>query len=770
MATGVERVVKRFDANSVDNEDCNRMFLNPIFLIGLATAAIPLIIHLSRSRQTKKVRLSTTRFLTDNFVRSYRMSRLKELMLLAARMALCALFALALAQPFLKSDGSALLESTERRTVVFVLDNSASMSYRENDRSLLDRAREAALKVLDELEEGDVASIVVCGRTASGPEAIFDEPVPDLGDVRQAIESTQTTGLGTDLSGAVARAEQIVASGPSDASREIYIFSDLQDSGWELREESVPAELAAECSYVFVSVRPEQPQNLAVTAVQYAASRPVVGVPFEIRPHIRNGGDGSVPCDVELFIDGKKVGEQHLDGIAAGRWSVPVFHHRFDSGGWHSGYVQVQDATLDADNRRHFAVEVVGSIRILAVNGAPSAVRRADELFFLDAALRAGSTEASAVDMDVVVGERLGDTELDPYQIVVLANVGQLTAKAVEQLEAYVDGGRNLLVFSGDRTSIRFHNQSLVGSNRMHGGLLPGPLTGIVGDASSDEPRAGVGEVDSNHVVLASFETDDDPGAPNLLSSVTLKAWHGIDPGDSRVLMRTTTGEPLLCERDFGRGRVMWFGSTCDHDWTNFPARPAFLPWLYRLIAYLAQEPLGENNVFPTGEHVVLPVSGLDGLPQLLVRKPDGTVSHARPGEHGAGSLSFAETDQAGVYTVYPADDEDQSRLFVANLEAWESDLTYLDDVLAESAAEDDESLSRVDRIQQGMKETLLPGRPFVSFVAQPADVSELSAGVGRGLRLWDWFLMLALAVALVEPWFANQISLRHYLKQPEAN
>ena len=65
-------------------------FLNPLYLIGMASAAIPLIIHLSRSRRTKKLRFSTTRFLTDQFLQSYRMSRLKELLLLAARMALCA--------------------------------------------------------------------------------------------------------------------------------------------------------------------------------------------------------------------------------------------------------------------------------------------------------------------------------------------------------------------------------------------------------------------------------------------------------------------------------------------------------------------------------------------------------------------------------------------------------------------------------------------------------------------------------------------------------
>ncbi len=74
-------------------------FLSPLLLIGTLAAGIPLIIHLSRSRRTKKMRFSTTRFFTDQFLRSYRMSRLKELFLLACRMALFALLALAFAQP-----------------------------------------------------------------------------------------------------------------------------------------------------------------------------------------------------------------------------------------------------------------------------------------------------------------------------------------------------------------------------------------------------------------------------------------------------------------------------------------------------------------------------------------------------------------------------------------------------------------------------------------------------------------------------------------------
>src|ERR1700731_857711 len=96
--------------------------LSPLFLIGLLSAAIPLLIHLSRSRRTKKMRFSTTRFFTDQFLRSYRMSRLREIFLLVCRMALFALLAMALAQPLLNLGSSSTQSSKEARTVVLVVD------------------------------------------------------------------------------------------------------------------------------------------------------------------------------------------------------------------------------------------------------------------------------------------------------------------------------------------------------------------------------------------------------------------------------------------------------------------------------------------------------------------------------------------------------------------------------------------------------------------------------------------------------------------------
>lgn len=749
-------------------------FLNPVFFhfgqlsvswlaVGVLAAAIPLIIHLSRSRRTKKMRFSTTRFFTDQFLRSYHMSRLKELLLLACRMLLCGLLAMALAQPIIKPKVNAFEGS---RAVVLVLDNSASMGYTEGGVALLERARGVARKLIEELGPDDTVSVVLAARRESGPELLYEKkPTAEAGDVLQAVNAVKVETLGTDLTGAMARAETIANSSAAQ-SKEVYIFSDLQDSGWELPDKEAAGPSNSDVLFFFVSIRPKEVRNLAVTAVEYGASRPMTGVPFTIRPHISSQGDLGRACDVKLYVDGKKVSERRLEKLQDGRWAVPRFYHTFTTSGWHSGHVEVEDDTLTLDNRRYFAFEVLESVKVLAVNGAPSQVPRLDELFFLKTALTAPPEDkkASPIAIDVIGPPALGGAELDKYPLVILANVESLSADAVEKLEAFVDRGGSLLVFLGDKVNTSFYNQNLAASTRLHGGLLPGRLEKILGNPAGTANFATIGDVDHDHVVLAAFQ---DPKFASL-AGVTFKAlWHVV-PEQAAVLMqaretdpKATAGLPLLCEKAFGKGRVLLFASTCDRDWTNFPVRPAFLPWTHRLVGYLAQEPLGRQTFYATGQAIPVPVSAAEGLPQVLVKKPDGTLGHAVAGNDPEQRLVFADTTQPGIYALNP-DKPDKGPLFAVNLDSFESKLTYLDEVLAE-ADEETASANREDKITAGLKKRL--DRPLISYVADADRVTEASQAARRGFKLWDIVLAIVLAIALFEPWFANRISIRHYAR-----
>src|SRR5436305_4776766 len=473
-------------------------FLNWPFLIGLLTAAIPLIIHLSRSRRTKKMRFSTTRFFTEQFLRSYRMSRLKELLLLACRMALCGLLAMAFAQPLFMPKGQSFLAG-KTRSVVLVIDNSASMGYMENGRTQLDRARDVARALLGGLGGDDTVSVVLAGRQAGGPKVLCEQkPHAELGDVLQDVNTVPVATVAADLTDAVARAEEI-AQASAAPSKEVYVLSDLQDSGWDLQNDKIAERQGSDVLFFFVPLRPKAVSNLAITAVQYTAARPMAGVPFSIRPLLNSQGEQAQNSQVRLYIynkDGKpeKVDERPIERLQNGQWSAPRFYHTFTTGGWHAGYVEVQDENLPQDNRRYFALEVLDSVEVLAINGAPSSVPRLDELLFLRAALSFANPEGkSPIQMKADSPAALGSLDLAKYPLIILANVQRLSEDATAKLENYVDRGGSLWVFLGDKVDAAAYNQSIAGATRAHGGLLPGKLGERKGspDAPDKKPEDG---------------------------------------------------------------------------------------------------------------------------------------------------------------------------------------------------------------------------------------------------------------------------------------
>jgi hypothetical protein len=724
-------------------------FLSPVFLVGLLAAAIPLIIHLSRSRRTKTLRFSTTRFFTDQFLRSYRMSRLKELLLLAFRMALCGLLAVALARPLYMPRGWLMLPGGSR-AVVLVLDNSASMGYVEDGLTMLDRARAAAREVIGGLGANDTASVVLAVRRAEGPEVLFPQTTPAIGDVAQAVDAVTVAALGTDLAGAVQRAEAILARTEA-ASKEIYVFSDLQEPSWERLDETAGGQGGTDLLYFFVQTRPKAVTNLGITAVQYASPRPMVGVPFTVRAHVVGQGEQARERSVRLVIDGQKISERRLDKLADGRWAVPRFVYTFPKGGWHTGYVEVDDEAFPLDNRRYFALEVLDAVRMLAVNGAPSKVPHQDELLYLRFALTGGQEgDQGPMKLKEIVPAELAAIDLGPYPLVILANVATLSDAAVERLEAFVDRGGSLLLFLGDKVNAAFYNQNLAGANRLHGGLLPGRLLQVEGSTT-----VAVDDRDATPLEALQDSRMD-------LTRVTLKALWKVDPAGVTVHMRASTGTPLLCEKTFGKGRVMLFTSTCNRSWTNFPTRPAFLPWLYQLIAYLVQDPLVPQVFHATGDAVDVPVSAAEGIPQVQVRKPDGTLGRVTVnGQDPEHPVVFTDTAQPGIYTLLDPSKKDKPSQLAVNLDAYESRLTYLDDVLG---GEDRAATDRPGRIEAGLKE-YLPGRPLVNYVADPGRIGEVSLAARRGIKLWDVVLVIVLAIALFEPWLANRISLRHYAR-----
>ncbi|HYH57062.1 MAG TPA: BatA domain-containing protein, partial [Anseongella sp.] len=76
-------------------------FLFPTFLLALAAAAVPVIIHLFNFRKFRRLRFTNVRFLQEIKQETDSRSRIKHWLILAARVLTLVFLVLAFAQPYI---------------------------------------------------------------------------------------------------------------------------------------------------------------------------------------------------------------------------------------------------------------------------------------------------------------------------------------------------------------------------------------------------------------------------------------------------------------------------------------------------------------------------------------------------------------------------------------------------------------------------------------------------------------------------------------------
>ena len=104
-------------------------FLNPLFLLGILLAGVPIIIHLWFQKKLKKIPFSNLQFLKTSEVKRFGWLKFREILILVLRCLFVSFLFLSLARPQLQRN---VFRVGRLASVVIVVDNSYSMAYGEN--------------------------------------------------------------------------------------------------------------------------------------------------------------------------------------------------------------------------------------------------------------------------------------------------------------------------------------------------------------------------------------------------------------------------------------------------------------------------------------------------------------------------------------------------------------------------------------------------------------------------------------------------------------
>ncbi|HEY7957831.1 MAG TPA: BatA domain-containing protein [Polyangia bacterium] len=664
-------------------------FLAPGFAIFTVLFVVPIAIHLIGRSRARVQRFAAIDLLLRSERKVARRTRLRQLLLLALRALAIALVPFILAKPFIEAKSDLPAEVQGSQSAVIVLDDSLSMRLAPGGKRLFERAKARARKIIAALGPDADAALVLASRGGGAP---IPELTADRARLERAIAEVKPTYRATDVTGALKRAAQILQSA-SRPERRVYLISDLAAHGFD-RDPPWAAGSGPELAPVDVADGLSR-DDRAVTDLRVEPA-PQLG-PRGVRISVDVADFSSQPAKdlpVTLRVDGKPVAKGLLD-IDAGQRATKRFFHTFARGGEGEAEVGVHDVeaelepdALSADDRRFARVEVRRDLRVLIVDGDPRTVRRDDEVFYLETALRPGDRDDSQLDVATITPDELARRPLTDYDVIFLCNVK--AGFPVAPLAAFVARGGGLFITLGENVDPDAYDSAL-------GELLPQPLQSIrtagpvQGGSDDGEIRSSgagerIGRIDRDHPALKPLlagEKKDELFAAARFSRFALFR-PTPESADRHVLLSFQDGSPALLEAKRGQGRVMLLASSIDRDWNDLAIQPAFLPLMQQATRYLGRAPLHDPEA-PSlvGQRHDIPLT--PGDQRVEVTLPSGKVrAFERDQVAGRKSLAFTHTDEPGIYRVAVATaDHDTARprpqaSFVVNVDPAECDTTRI--------------------------------------------------------------------------------------------
>jgi hypothetical protein len=618
-------------------------FLTPLFLVGLAAIAVPVLIHLIQRERKRVVEFPSLMFVRRIPYQSVRRRRIRHWPLLLLRAAAIALIVAAFARPFLQRSAAATAITGGAREVVILLDQSASMGYGDHWR----RAQEAARAVVRGLGQDDRATFVLFARNAEENM----RATSDRSRLEAAINAARVGSGATRYSPALKLAESILGRSTLKR-REAVLISDFQKSGWGGTED---ARFAEGMTLNTVSVASPTTANLSVPSVSFARASFSGQERVTVTAGLSNKGDDALKdVPVTLTVDGHEIEARRATIAPHASASVSFTQFTLASANVR-GVVRAGSDPLPADNAFHFVLAPSEPVSLVVIDGTD----RSGASLFLSKALAIGTTPAFQVDVTSM--SRATAASFDKRAVVILNDTMFPPAASGGALRRFVERGGGLLVVAGERTTWPSTEAD----------LLPGKLGATVDRTSG---RSGsFGYLDYSHPVFEVFKAprSGDFSAAHVFRYRALQA----GPGD-RVLARFDDGAIAAVEKKLGAGRVIVWTSTLDDSWTDIALKPVFLPLVHQFTRYLAHyEPA--TSWFTVGQVLDLTARGKGRIDRVVVTPSGERLSKTAAGEGAEGLLELNEQGIYEIRSAVPASGRPEA--IAVNLDPTESDLTALD-------------------------------------------------------------------------------------------
>ena len=595
-------------------------FLNPFLLIAAAGVALPILAHLLNRNEVKKTDWAAMQFLNRNIRVRSRQIRLRDILLLILRCLALIFLVLAFARPTLRDGLASWIPGEPRAGVVIGVDASFSMEHGAEGATRFDRALEHVKVISEHIVPGDSVSLILLG---GEDKVLIRNMAFDPERFTSILEEASIVPAGLDLDRVPKRLKELVEDMEA-SEKEVYFITDVQERDWRrtsARFQDELADLRSEAEVYLVPV-PGPAANLAVTDLDLVSGVLRKGTTARYQATVKNFGSEPVTnLGVQCRVEGVQIDSKIIPLIPAGESETVSLFVPFHNAGATQITAEISGDLLPTDNVRRVVAVVRDKVSVFCLDGSNG---DAGNLILSALLARSDGSEGEDYVVRSVPWLSLPTQNLAEVDVVILADVPEITPQQVEQLSQHVRQGNGLVWFAGQNVKTAVWNERIaVGASS----LLPARLGPPV-DASTN---LGAGQqldpdMPDHGVCLPLRSLPDD-----LFSETSFLMRLNVEPTHSSfpVLSLAGSGAPILLEHSLGRGHVFQFTTSADTSWNNMALTPLFPMLMQQIVTYLSgrefeqprvvgdslsltyvEQPDASDAVFdtPSGESITVPV------------------------------------------------------------------------------------------------------------------------------------------------------------------
>ena len=606
--------------------------LSPWFLAGALALGLPVWLHLLNRENPVRLPFSSLMFFESRKQTSVKERHLRYRLLLAMRLLLYLLLALAFAKPVWERVGS-LVAADLPKLHIIALDTSLSMTYGDRWERAVAEA-EAVVQAMGPRDRGQVISF--------GPGvSVATEPTMEQTELRNAIRTLAPTASRNSY-GDLAEAVRSL-SPEKEVPVVVHLLSDFQQSAMPGRFSDLALPTVA--TLAVHNLADDSSPNWAIESIK-GTLRYHGGRKTRLEATVAGFGAESATRNVTFSINGQRIASKSVDVPAMGRASA-VFEDFEVPTGSNRAVVMIEPGDeLPLDDKRLVAIDNTEPAPILFVY---SDSRRRD-LVYYRAAL-----EASADSRFRVQGASVTQAEQsvpDRFAAVVLSDVPVVSSQLAGRLDSYVKAGGSALIVLGPKTTLA-----------QKAALYPKAIGEVRYARREGERFQPVGALEETHPVLSEVERFR---GVKFYRYAKLEA----DP-EEEVLVRLADGSPLLIERKLGDGQILVLTSSLDNVWSDLPVNPVFVPFALATVRYLSGLDEGIHQ------------ATVDSVLELSKRRSPGSMVQVFD-PSGERALSLTEATSAGDLSLselgfYEVRRPGETQLVASNPDPRESNLRSMD-------------------------------------------------------------------------------------------